>query len=49
MGSGASFINEVSVGDWSTISAGTLVINDIPENVVAVGVPAKVIKTKPSR
>jgi sugar O-acyltransferase (sialic acid O-acetyltransferase NeuD family) len=48
VGTGASFINGVSVGDWSTIGAGTVVIDDIPENVVAVGVPAKVIKTKPS-
>ena len=48
IGTGASFIHELSVGNWSTIGAGSVVIEDIPENVVAVGVPAKVIKIKHS-
>lgn len=46
VGTGATFIQEVSVGSWSTIGAGAVVINDIPEKVVAVGVPARVIKEK---
>ena len=46
IGTGAAFIHQVSVGAWSTIGAGAVVINDIPENVVAVGTPAKVIKYK---
>jgi len=44
VGTGATFIHKVSVGSWTTIGAGAVVINDIPENVVAVGVPAKVKK-----
>jgi sugar O-acyltransferase (sialic acid O-acetyltransferase NeuD family) len=48
VGTGATFIQQVSVGSWTTIGAGAVVIENIPENVVAVGVPAKVIKTKPS-
>lgn len=48
VGTGASFLHGVSVGSWSTIGAGAVVTDDIPENVVAVGVPARVIKTKPS-
>jgi sugar O-acyltransferase (sialic acid O-acetyltransferase NeuD family) len=46
VGTGAKFIQEVSVGDWSTIGAGAVVVKDIPERVVAVGVPAKPIKAK---
>lgn len=46
VGTGATFINGVSVGNWSTIGAGAVVIHDIPKHVVAVGVPAKVIKEK---
>lgn len=46
IGTGASFIHEVSVGSWSTVGAGAVIIADLPANIVAVGVPAKVIKTK---
>jgi sugar O-acyltransferase (sialic acid O-acetyltransferase NeuD family) len=46
VGTGATFIQGVSVGDWSTIGAGAVVVRDIPEKVVAVGVPARVIKIK---
>ena len=46
VGTGATFIQEVSVGDWSTIGAGAVVIEDIPKRVVAVGMPAKVVKQK---
>lgn len=46
VGTGATFIQEVSVGSWSTIGAGSVVIENVPEKVVVVGVPAKVIKNK---
>jgi sugar O-acyltransferase (sialic acid O-acetyltransferase NeuD family) len=46
VGTGATFIQGVPIGSWSTIGAGAIVIEDIPEKVVAVGVPAKVIKRK---
>jgi len=46
IGTGATFIHQISVGAWSTIGAGSLVLKDIPEKVVAVGVPAKPIKQK---
>jgi len=46
VGTGATFIQEVSIGSWSTIGAGAVVIGDIPEKVTAVGVPAKVVKSK---
>lgn len=46
VGSGATFVQQVSVGSWSIIGAGAVVIEDIPEKAVAVGVPAKVVKRK---
>ena len=35
----------VSIGENSIVGAGSIVTKDIPKNVVAVGVPCKVIKT----
>jgi sugar O-acyltransferase (sialic acid O-acetyltransferase NeuD family) len=46
VGSGATFVQQVSVGSWTTIGAGAVVIEDILAKVVAVGVPAKVVKNK---
>lgn len=43
-GLNACVINNTHVGAWSTIGAGAAVVKDIPDNVVAVGVPARVIK-----
>lgn len=45
-GLNACVINRVSVGEWTIIGAGAAVVNDIPPRVVAVGVPAKPIKTR---
>ena len=42
IGSGAKVIGNVIIGDNCKIGANAVVINDIPENSVAVGVPAKV-------
>lgn len=41
MGIGSCAIPNVSVGMWSTIGAGAVVIKDIPDNVVAFGIPAR--------
>lgn len=46
VGTGATFIQGITVGDWTTVGAGAVVIRNIQEGVVAVGVPAKVIKNK---
>jgi UDP-perosamine 4-acetyltransferase len=46
LGVGSSVIHRVSVGDWSVIGAGAVVTRNVPDNVTAVGVPAKVIKTR---
>jgi len=45
---GASAIIMANVGDQSTIGAGSVVVDDIPARVVAVGVPAKAVKSSVS-
>lgn len=45
IGSGAVTIQNITVGKWSVVGAGAVVVRDIPERVVAVGVPAKPIKS----
>lgn len=45
-GLNACVINGLEIGEWSTIGAGAAVVKDIPSCSLAVGVPAKVIKTK---
>jgi sugar O-acyltransferase (sialic acid O-acetyltransferase NeuD family) len=46
IGTGANLIEKVRIGPWSIVGAGSTVIADIPSNVTAVGVPAKVVKTR---
>lgn len=46
VGTGTKIIQNLSIGKNCIIGAGAVVINDIPENVVAVGIPAKVIKSR---
>jgi len=45
IGLGASIKNNVIIGENSIIGAGAIVINDIPDNVIVVGNPAKILKT----
>jgi len=45
IGTNATILPNIKIGKNSIIGAGSVVINDIPENVLAVGVPAKIIKS----
>ncbi len=45
LGANVSVIGDVSIGDNCVIGAGSVVVKDIPNNSVAVGVPAKIIKS----
>lgn len=47
LGTGVDVVPGVSVGPWSMVGAGAVVSADVPRNVTAVGIPAKVIKTRP--
>ena len=44
VGTGASVIQNTSIGGNSIVGAGAAVVTDIPRDVVAVGVPARVLK-----
>ena len=44
IGAGATILAGVTIGDNTVIGAGSLVKKDIPSNVVAVGVPCKVLR-----
>ena len=46
IGIGATIIQGIIIGKNVTIGAGSVVIDDIPDNVIAVGNPAKLINNK---
>lgn len=46
VGTGSSIIQGVTIGPWSVVGAGSVVVRDLPRDVTAVGVPARVIKTR---
>ena len=44
IGMGAIVIDHITVGSHSVVGAGAVVTKDVPDNVVVVGVPARVVK-----
>ena len=44
IGIGATIIEQCKIGDNVVIGAGATVINNVPDNSLAVGTPAKVIR-----
>lgn len=47
IGSNATVLAGVTIGDWSVVAAGAVVTKDVPPYTVVGGVPAKVLKTIP--
>lgn len=45
IGSNATILSGVTIGDWAVVAAGAVVTKDVPPRTVVGGVPAKVIKT----
>ena len=43
---GATVIGSIKIGNNVTIGANTVVITDVPDNCLAVGVPARIIPKK---
>jgi sugar O-acyltransferase (sialic acid O-acetyltransferase NeuD family) len=48
IGIGANIIQCLKIGQGATIGAGAVVLSDIPANVTAVGVPARIIQSRQS-
>lgn len=48
IGMGAIIIEKLTIGAWSAVGAGATVVGNIPANTTVVGVPAKVIQTRPA-
>ena len=46
VGAGAKVLGSFTVGDNARIAANAVVLNEIPKNATAVGVPAKVVRVK---
>lgn len=49
LGVGVSVLDGVRIGKGAVVGAGAVVTKDIPENAIAVGVPAKVVGTRPGK
>ena len=44
VGAGAVVVPGIKIGKWSLVAAGAMVMKDVPDNVVVLGNPARVIK-----
>jgi UDP-perosamine 4-acetyltransferase len=49
LGIGSAVIPYRSIGEWTTVGAGGVVIDDLPARITAVGVPARQINPKERR
>ena len=49
IGAGAKVLGPLTVGDYSKVAAGAVVLSNIPEHSTAVGVPAKVVRQRGER
>lgn len=48
IGANVTIIGPVQIGDRAVIGAGAVVVRDIPSGMIAVGVPARAIKERPT-
>ena len=46
VGAGAKIFGNVTIGDEANIGANAVVLSDVPSGATAVGIPAKIIKTR---
>jgi serine O-acetyltransferase len=44
IGAGAKVLGPITIGDGARVAAGAVVVNDVPANTTAAGVPAKAIR-----
>lgn len=48
IGSGATILCGLTIGEHATVGAGAVVINDVPPNATVAGNPARIVKTQVS-
>jgi acetyltransferase-like isoleucine patch superfamily enzyme len=48
LGSGATVLDGVRIGSRTVVGAGAVVVHDLPENVIAGGTPARILRTRDS-
>jgi sugar O-acyltransferase (sialic acid O-acetyltransferase NeuD family) len=46
MGIGSVAIPGIRIGEWTTVGAGGVVVTDLPPQLIAMGVPARVVNSK---
>lgn len=46
IGAGAKLLGDITIGNDAEIGANAVVLNSVPEKAIAVGVPARVVRTK---
>jgi serine O-acetyltransferase len=44
LGAGSTVLGPITVGAGSKVGAGSVVVSDLPEHCVAVGVPAQIVR-----
>jgi serine acetyltransferase len=49
VGAGAKILGAITVGDQTQIGANAVVLTDVPAGAVAVGIPARLVRSGPSR
>ena len=46
IGAGAKILGNITIGEWSRIGAGSVVVKDVPSHSTVVGIPGRVVKEK---
>jgi serine O-acetyltransferase len=49
IGAGAKILGPITIGDDATIGANAVVLQDVPPNSIAIGVPARIIPRRPAK
>jgi acetyltransferase-like isoleucine patch superfamily enzyme len=49
IGSGCSILDGVSIGNGAVVAAGAVVTKDVEQNMIVGGIPAKVIRSRPTQ
>lgn len=48
VGAGAKILGSITIGDDTAIGANAVVLDDVPPNSIAIGIPARIIPRRPA-